>query len=111
MMYLTKEMVDEVTSAKTLKQHIPGLAQQVELIADVRKAMEEAEAISNVRSSIGWSKSGVWMWRARVPFEVVAFLENYVDQNFFRDPKLYEPYFRKHPEYCTGYYKRMIVEK
>lgn len=111
MQKLTKELVDEVTSAETLKGVLPGIEQFVEAVADVREAMWEARAISNVRAMSGLGDSKIWLRRGHVPFEVVAFLENYVDPNFFRDPKQYEPWFRKHPEYCTSQYKRMIVGK
>lgn len=108
---LSKELVDDVTSAASLKGKLVGIESFVEAVADVREAMWEARAISNVRAMSGLSDSKVWLRRAMVPFEVVAFLENNVDENFFRDPKQYEPWFRKHPEYCTSQYKRMCVGK
>ena len=108
---LTKDLVDDVTSAQSLRGKLPGIESFVEAVADVREAMEEARIISNVRSIRGLNDSKVWFQRARVPFEVVAFLENYVDHNFFRDPKFYEPWFEKHPEYCTGKYKGMKIGK
>ena len=111
MQKLTKELVDDVTSAASLKGRLPGIETFVEAVADVREAMEEARTISNVRSVRGLSDSKVWFQRARVPFEVVAFLENNVSYDFFRDPSYYEPWFRKHPEYCTGKYKGMTVGK
>lgn len=109
MQNLSKELVDEVTSARALSGKLPGIDQFVEAVADVREAMWEARAISNVRAISGLSDSKVWLRRAHVPFHVVAFLENNVDPDFFRDPKWYEPWFRNHREYCTSQYKRMCI--
>lgn len=102
---LTKELVDEVTSAATLRGKLEGIESLVEAVSDVRAAFYEARQISNVRSVSGVSKDGVWMRIAHVPFEVVVFLEQKVDPNFFRDPKLYYPWLRRHPEYQTSHYK------
>lgn len=103
------DLIDEVTSARALRERYADgrVEQMVEAIADVRSAMHEARAISNVRSVSGLSDSKLWMRIGHVPLEIVVFMEQYVDPNFWRDPRLYYPWFEKHPEWKTSSYSRM----
>lgn len=103
------DLIDEVTSARALRERYPDgrIENLVEAVADVRAAMDECRAISNVRTVSGLSNDKTWMRMAHVPLEVVVFLEQNVDPNFFRDKKTFYRWLHRHPEYQTASYKKI----
>ena len=94
---------DQATDAAVLKDRLqPGRVEGfVQAVADIRQMEEYAAKVSSARRIAGLSGSKNFFYTATIPVSVVAALLA-VDPNFFKDPKKYHRWLKRHPEWKIG---------